>query len=69
MKAILIYNLNDEDDKAAHQEAVQSPKFRAAIDEFRELLRKKRKYENNEEAAKIEQEFYEIMNEYNITLE
>ena len=65
----LIFDLNDEDDKAIHAMAVQAPRLHAALNEFRELLRKKRKYENDEHAAKIESEFYEIMAQYDITLE
>jgi len=69
MKVKLIYDLDDEDDKYLHSLAIQSPRLSVALTSFRDVLRKKRKYENNEEAANIEAEFYEIMELYNIDLD
>jgi cell fate (sporulation/competence/biofilm development) regulator YlbF (YheA/YmcA/DUF963 family) len=69
MKSHLIYDLADQDEKSLYDMAVQSPRLNAALSEFRELLRKKRKYEDNEEAAKIEEEFYKIMENWSVTLE
>jgi hypothetical protein len=74
MKAILEYDLNDQDDKAAHYRAVMSLEMAIAINEVSNLLRAKVKYgeyseELDEELNSLHIQFHSILHGNNIIID
>jgi hypothetical protein len=74
MKAILEYDLNDSDDKAAHYRAIMSLEMAIAINEVSNLLKFKVKYgeyseELDEEFNSLQIQFHQILHENNIIID
>ncbi len=68
MKAILEFDLNNEDDLERYNLCNNASKMNLAIFEFDQKLRSMCKHTDNEEACKIRELLYLYLNEYNITL-
>lgn len=75
-KAILEFDLTDPDDKVEHERAVKSLDLCLALWDIDQYLRAQTKYASDdmpEEAydalTKAREEFYNIMNEHNISLD
>jgi hypothetical protein len=74
MKAILEYDLNDQDDKAAHYRAIMSLEMAIAIHEVANLLRTKVKYgeyseDVDNELNSLQIQFYSILHQKNIIID
>jgi hypothetical protein len=74
MKAILEYDLNDAEDKAAHYRAIMSLEMAIAIHEVANLLRTKVKYGEHTEDVynaldKLRDEFNEILRENDLIID
>jgi hypothetical protein len=74
MKAILEYDLNDQDDKAAHYRAIMSLEMAIAINETYNLLRAKVKYgeyseEVDEQLNLLKIEFHQILHQNNLIID
>lgn len=68
MKAIIEFNLDDQDDLDSYNMCNSASKMHSAIWQFDQKLRSMYKYEGNEEAGKIRGLLYEYLNEYNIKI-
>jgi hypothetical protein len=72
MKAILEYDLNDQDDKAAHYRAIMSLEMAIAINETYNLLRAKVKYGEHSEQVELNLlkiEFHQILHQNNLIID
>lgn len=70
MKAILEYDLNDAEDKAAHYRAIMSLEMAIAINETYNLLRAKVKYgEHSEQLNLLKVEFHQILHQNNLIID
>ena len=74
MKAILEYDLNDPQDKAAHYRAIMSLQMAIAINKTYNLLRARVKYgehseELDEELNLLKIEFHQILHQNNIIID
>lgn len=72
MKAILQYNLPD--DQRDYDMAIQAPRTQSFLWDFSQQLRSWQKYHHDFKDAddaldKIREEFYRLINEYNINLD
>ena len=67
MKAKLIFNLEDVDDQVAFQRCSKSLDMALALWDFSNKLRSIEKYGGGEED--IHQEFYDILEKYNLNIE
>lgn len=66
----MIFNLDNDEDQAAHQRCVQSLDMATALWDFSNKLRSISKYGSGEEDVEsISKDFYEILEENNINLE
>ena len=74
MKAILEYDLNDAEDKAAHYRAIMSLEMAIAINETYNLLRSRVKYgeyseEVDEQLNLLKVEFHQILHQNNLIID
>lgn len=71
MIGILKYNLSDLDDNLAHRRAVKSLDMTLALQELKEKLRSKLKYEEPKlnDLEEFQDFFFQTLNEYSIDLE
>jgi hypothetical protein len=74
MKAILEYDLNDPEDKAAHYRAIMSLEMAIAINETYNLLRARVKYgehsdEVHEQLNLLKIEFHQILHQNNLIID
>lgn len=72
MKAILQYSLPD--DQRDYEIAIQAPRVNAFLNDFSDQLRSWQKYHHdfkdaNDALNRIREEFYRLMNEYNINID
>jgi hypothetical protein len=68
MKAILEFDLDNEDDFQSYNLCNNASKMYLVLWEFDQKLRGMCKYEDNEEACEIRELLYEYLNEHNIKL-
>jgi hypothetical protein len=69
MKAILEFNLDDNDERMAHLRAIKSTSMAVALWDIDQLLRNKTKNEDNEIIENLREEIVDILNDYNINLD
>jgi hypothetical protein len=74
MKAVLVFDQEDPDDRAELRRAVAAPRMLSALWEFNELFRKIRKYEDHGPCAqemvdRLESAFHELLDGYGVRLE
>jgi hypothetical protein len=67
MKAILKFDLNEEDDIMAHKRCVKSLDIALTLWEVDQYLRSESKYKDNEIAYEIREKLYEIMTEHGLS--
>jgi len=67
MKAILKFDLNEQDDILAHKRCVKSLDMAIALWEVDQYLRGESKYKDNEIAYEIREKLYEIMTEHGLS--
>jgi hypothetical protein len=67
MKAILKFDLNEQDDILAHKRCVKSLDMAIALWEVDQYLRGESKYKDNEIAYEIREKLYEIMEEHGLS--
>lgn len=68
MKGVLVFKLPEESDD--FETSCSAGKLKCALDDIREFLRRKRKYEDVDTISieAMEKEFYEIIHTYGIDL-
>lgn len=74
MKAILEFDLNDPDDRIAHQKAINGESAHLALWEFARLLRQRMKHGDNDEAQfalleVINKEFLRVIELYDLKID
>jgi len=67
MKAILKFDLNEQDDVLAHKRCVKSLDIAIALWEVDQYLRSESKYKDNEIAYQIREKLYEIMSDHGLS--
>jgi hypothetical protein len=67
MKAILKFDLNEQDDVLAHKRCVKSLDMAIALWEVDQYLRSESKYKDNEIAYEIREKLYEIMSDHGLS--
>lgn len=68
MKAILEFDLNNEDDLESYNLCNNASKMHSVLWEFDQKLRSMCKHTDNEPSCEIRELLYEYLNEYNIQL-
>jgi len=68
MKAILEFDLDNENDLDSYNLCNNASKMNLAIFNFDQNLRNMCKHSDNEEACKIRELLYQYLNDYNISL-
>lgn len=68
MKAILEFNLDNEDDLNSYNLCNNASKMHLLLWEFDQKLRSMCKHSDDQAACNIRELFYEYLNEHNITL-
>jgi hypothetical protein len=66
MKAVLKFDLNEEDDVLAHKRCVKALDMALALWDIDQHLRSEAKYKDNEVAEEIRERLHEIMSEHGI---
>jgi len=66
MKAILKFDLNEQDDILAHKRCVKSLDMALVLWKVDQYLRSESKYKDNEIAYEIRQNLYEIMSDHGL---
>jgi hypothetical protein len=64
MKAILKFDLNEQDDILAHKRCVKSSDMALVLWKVDQYLRSESKYKDNEIAYEIREKLYEIMSDH-----
>jgi hypothetical protein len=67
MRAILKFDLNEQDDILAHKRCVKSLDMSLALWEVDQYLRSESKYKDNEIAYEIRENLYEIMSDHGLS--
>jgi hypothetical protein len=68
MKAILEFDLDNEDDLNSYNLCNNASKMHSLLWDFDQKLRSMCKYTDNEEACNIRELFYEYLNKYDVSL-
>jgi hypothetical protein len=66
MKAILKFDLNEQDDILAHKRCVKSLDMALVLWKVDQYLRSESKYKDNEIAYEIREKLYEIMSDHGL---
>jgi hypothetical protein len=66
MKAILKFDLNEQDDILAHKRCVKSLDMAFVLWKVDQYLRSESKYKDNEIAYEIREKLYEIMSDHGL---
>ena len=69
MKAILKFDLNEQDDILAHKRCVKSLDMAIALWDIDQYLRTESKYKDNEIAYEIREKFHEIMTDHGLNFD
>jgi hypothetical protein len=67
MKAILKFDLNEQDDILSHKRCVKSLDMAIALWEVDQYLRSESKYKDNKIAYEIREKLYEIMSDHGLS--
>jgi hypothetical protein len=68
MKAIIEFDLNNEDDLQSYNLCNNASNMHSCLYDFDQKLKSMCKHTDNEEACKFREFLYEYLSEYNITL-
>jgi hypothetical protein len=69
MKALLKFDLNEQDDVLSHKRCVKSLDMAIALWDIDQYLRTESKYKDNEIAYEIREKFHEIMTDHGLNFD